>query len=185
VGLHGVAWEEGGTERAEVYTFFYEQGNEEHQLGTGFFVHKKIVSAVRRVEFISDKMPYIILRGLWCNIVVLKVHASCEDESDDAKDSLCEELWLVFDQFPRHDMKRLFSDFNTEVVTGHIFKLAIGNESSHEFSKGSGVRVVNLAKSRNLVVKSVIFHVAAFINTNLPLLKERCTTRLHIDRRRH
>jgi hypothetical protein len=31
--------------------------------GTGFFVRKRILSAVRRVEFISDRMSYIILTG--------------------------------------------------------------------------------------------------------------------------
>jgi hypothetical protein len=54
--------EEGGTEWAEDYTLFYGQGNGDYQSGTGFFVHKRIVSAVRRVEFISDRMSYIILR---------------------------------------------------------------------------------------------------------------------------
>jgi hypothetical protein len=49
-------------------------------------------------------MLYIILRGHWCNIIVLNVHAPCEDKSDDVKDSFGEELWHVFDQFPRHDM---------------------------------------------------------------------------------
>jgi hypothetical protein len=28
---------EGGTERAEDYRFFYGKGNEDHQLGKGFF----------------------------------------------------------------------------------------------------------------------------------------------------
>jgi hypothetical protein len=68
-----VRWEKGVTERAEDYTFFCGQGNGDHQLGTGFFVHKRIVSAVRRVEFISDRMSYIILRGRWSNIIVLNV----------------------------------------------------------------------------------------------------------------
>jgi hypothetical protein len=49
VGVQEVRWDKGGTERAEDYTFFYGAGNEDHQLGAGFFVHKKIVSAVRRV----------------------------------------------------------------------------------------------------------------------------------------
>jgi exonuclease III len=61
VGVQEVRWEKGGTERAEDYTFFYGQGNGDHQLGTGFFVHNRILSAVRRVEFISDRISYIIL----------------------------------------------------------------------------------------------------------------------------
>jgi exonuclease III len=50
VGVQEVRWEKSGTERAEDYTFFYGEGNGDHQLGTGVFVHKRIVSAVRRVE---------------------------------------------------------------------------------------------------------------------------------------
>ena len=40
-----------------------------------FFVHQRIVSAVKRVEFVSDRMSYIVLRGGWCNIIVLYVHS--------------------------------------------------------------------------------------------------------------
>jgi exonuclease III len=98
VGLQEVRWDKGSTERAEDYTVFYGAGNENHQLGTGLFVHKRIISAVRRVEFISDKMSYIILRGRWCNIIVVNVHAPCEDTSDGIKDSFYEELGRVFDQ---------------------------------------------------------------------------------------
>jgi hypothetical protein len=43
VGVQEVRREKGGTERAEDYTFFYGQGTGDHQLGTGFLVHKKIV----------------------------------------------------------------------------------------------------------------------------------------------
>jgi hypothetical protein len=36
-----------------------------------------------RVEFVSDRMSYIILRGRWFHIIVLYVHAATEDKSDD------------------------------------------------------------------------------------------------------
>jgi exonuclease III len=115
VGVQEVRWEKGGTERAEDCTFFYGQGNGNHRLGTGFFVHNRIVSAVRRVEFISGRMSYIILRGRWCNIIVLNLHAPCEDEGDDVKDSFCEELGRVSDHFPRYGTKILLGDFNAKV----------------------------------------------------------------------
>jgi exonuclease III len=50
VGVDEVRWEKGGTERAENYTFFYGERNGDHRLGAGFFVHKRILSAVGRVE---------------------------------------------------------------------------------------------------------------------------------------
>jgi hypothetical protein len=70
VRVQEVSWEGGGTEPAGEYTFFYEKGNENRELGTG-----------------SDRMSYIILRGHWCHIIVLNDHTPTEDKTDDVNDS--------------------------------------------------------------------------------------------------
>jgi hypothetical protein len=83
LGVQKVRWDGGDTEPAGKYTFLYGKGNENHELGTDFFVHKRIISAVKRVEFVSDRMSHIILvlRGCWCDIIVLNTHASTEDKT--------------------------------------------------------------------------------------------------------
>ena len=76
-------------------------------MGTGFSVQHRIASAAQRVEFVNDKMSYIVLRGNWCNIIVLNVHALAQEESDDSKDSFYEKLKHVFNHFPEHHIKIL------------------------------------------------------------------------------
>ena len=86
------------------------------------------------VEFVSDRVSYIVLRGRWCNIIVLNVHAPSEDKNDDSKDSFCEEPEQVFDHFPRYHKKILLGDFNAKVGRENIFKPTIRNESLHQDS---------------------------------------------------
>ena len=54
-------------------------------------------------------------------------------------------------------MKILLRDSNTKVEIDNILKPTIGNESLHQDSNDNGVRIVNFATSKNLVVKSTMF----------------------------
>jgi hypothetical protein len=122
-----------------------------------FFVHKRIISAVKRFEFVSEGMSYIILRGSWWHIIVLNVHAPTEDKTDDVKDSLYDELERVFDKFSKYHIKILLEGMNAKLGREDIFKPTIGNKSLHEFSNDNGVRLVNFATFKNLRVKSTMF----------------------------
>jgi len=59
--------------------------------------------------------------------------------------------------FSKYRTKIPLGDFNTEVETENIFKLTIGYESLHYESNDNGVRIINFATSKNLVVKSNMF----------------------------
>jgi hypothetical protein len=52
VGVQKVRWDGVGTKPAGDYTFFWSNVNKNHALGTGFFVHTRIIPAVKRVEFV-------------------------------------------------------------------------------------------------------------------------------------
>ena len=63
----------------------------------------------------------------------------------------------MFDHLPKYHMKILLGDFNAKVGRENIFKPTIGQESLHQHSNDNGVRLVNYATSKNLVVKSTMF----------------------------
>jgi hypothetical protein len=54
-------------------------------------------------------------------------------------------------------MKILLGDFNAKVGRENILKPTIGNGSLHLDGNDNGVRIINFATSKNLVVKSTIF----------------------------
>jgi len=76
------------------------------------FVHDRLESAVKRAEFVSYRMSYIVLRCRWYNIIVLNVHTPSEEKDDDSHDSFYEELKEVLDHFPKYYMKILLGDLN-------------------------------------------------------------------------
>jgi hypothetical protein len=76
-------------------------------MGTGFFVHQRLAPAVKRADFVSDRVSYIVMRGRWNNLIFINVHAPSEEKSDESKDSFYEELEQGFDHFPKYHTKIL------------------------------------------------------------------------------
>ena len=73
-------------------TIFPIERKRKSSILTRFFGHHRRISAVKRVEFVSDRVSYIVLSGRWCSIIVLNVHKPYEEKRPDSKDSFHEEL---------------------------------------------------------------------------------------------
>ena len=113
-------WKKGTRQEQGLKFLSIEKEKENHQLGTQYFLYHRI-SAVKRVEFVRDRMSHTVLRGRWCNIIVLNVHAASEEICDDSKDGSYEELEQVFDHFRKYNMNILLWDFNATLRRKGIF----------------------------------------------------------------
>jgi hypothetical protein len=79
-------------------------------------------------------MSCIVLRGRWCDITVLNIHAPTEDKINDLKVSFYEELECVVSQSCKYDMKILLGNFSAGIGREDSFKLTVGNKSLHKIS---------------------------------------------------
>jgi hypothetical protein len=122
--------------------------------GNRNFVHHRILSAVTRAEFVSDR----------CNIQFWKV-ASAKTYFRMCMYPVWGENWeflwgtragfQLFSSVP-YD-KFCYEIFNEKLGREDILKLTIGNDRLHQNGNDNGVRLVNFATSRNLLVKSTTF----------------------------
>ena len=123
----------------------------------GFVIHESILTALKDVKFINDRMSYAVFRGAWYNLVFFNVHCPTEEKEDDIKNEFYDEFERVYDSFPSDSMKIILGDFNAKIGKETVFKSTIGMESLHENSNDKGVRLINFARSKHLVIKSTCF----------------------------
>jgi len=74
--------------------FFYGKETN-HQMKADCFVHHRIVSAVERVEFVSVRVSYIVLRVRWINIILFE----CACTKGGPKDRFYKDFEQVFYNF--------------------------------------------------------------------------------------
>jgi len=85
-------------------------------------------------------------------------------------------------------VKIVLGVFNAKVGREKIFKPTVGNESLHQYSNGNGVRIVNFATSKNLVVKNTMFphrNIHKYTRTSLDVKTHNQIDHTLIDMRRH
>jgi hypothetical protein len=149
VGVQEVRCKGGATVLAEEYTFFNGKENYNHELGTGSLKQKRSQQLRGLSLSRMHNASCIILRGRWCHIIVLNIHAPKKCEIVNMKVTLYKELEGMFDKFSKYHMeillgdfliyhmKILLGDFNAEVGKEDIFKPTIGNKSLHEISNNN------------------------------------------------
>jgi hypothetical protein len=92
------------------------------------------------------------------NITIICAHAPIEDADEEVKNTFYEKLEHIYDIAPKNDVKIVLGDFNPKIGQDDAFKPTTRNNSAHETSNDNGIRVVDFAVSKNMVISSSYFH---------------------------
>jgi len=92
------------------------------------------------------------------------------------KDSFCEKLEQIINQFPKHPMNVLLGNFIAKLGKGNIFKPTVGHEISHENSNYNGIS--QLCQIKIVLIRAQCSCNKTYSNTLRPVLMERITVRL-------
>ena len=126
--------------------------------GVGFYISKRISSAVIEFEGISSRIARVRLNTKWFKVTVIALYAPTEDSNEENKDQWYDEVQEVLNKVPGHDMLVILGDLNAKVGRETAaFNGILGEHSLHEVSNDNGLRVATLASQYNLVVGGTLF----------------------------
>jgi hypothetical protein len=98
-----------------------------------------------------------VLRGFWCGIIVLTVHAATENNSEEPTDIYYKELLQVFDYFVKFGVKILLQKLNAQLGREDASKTVNDSESLNANSISSDDRIVKFALSKNPIPEIKVF----------------------------
>ena len=82
--MQEIRWPGEGSQRPGNFTLFYG-GTKTPPLGTGFLFRNRILSAVKDVRFIGDRISYAILKCGRYDLIIINVHNLTQDKDDEVK----------------------------------------------------------------------------------------------------
>ncbi|CAI6358159.1 unnamed protein product [Macrosiphum euphorbiae] len=158
VALQEVRWPGSGSVKSENYTIFYSGSTDgRHERGVGSMVNDIVLPHVKGFTPVSDRLCVLKLEENFWDIIVVNCYAPTEEGNNDIKNEFYEELERIYDIQPRNCMKILVGDFNAQIGREPLYRSIIGIESLHLISNNNGMRVINFASSKDLVVSSTFF----------------------------
>ena len=154
--LQEVRWINNGVIDKKEYTMYYSCGAK-HQFGTGFIVNRKIKHLVIGFTPVNERISCLRIKGKFSNYSIINIHAPTEEKCEEEKDTFYNLLENTYDTCPRYDVKIVIGDANAQIGKEELFVPVIGKHSLHESSNGNGLKLIDFATSRGMVIGSTLF----------------------------
>ena len=155
--IQEMRWTGHGCTKRKNCDIYYSCHEKRHEFGCGFVVGKRLRHLVSRFNPVSERIATIRIRAKYFNITLICAHAPTEDKDDEIKEMFYERLEETYDRCPGHDIKIVLGDFNAKVGRENVFHPTVGNFSLHDTTSDNGIRLVDFAAAKNMVVSSTRF----------------------------
>ncbi|XP_050339410.1 craniofacial development protein 2-like [Bactrocera neohumeralis] len=136
---------------------FYSGHIKERKFGVGFVVGERLRRRVLSFTRVNERLATIRIKARLFNISLICAHAPTEEKDDVTKDAFYECLERTYESCPRHYVKIVLGDFNARVGKEGVFGTTVGKFSLHDETFPNGLRLIDFAGARNMVICSTKF----------------------------
>ncbi|XP_049301896.1 craniofacial development protein 2-like [Bactrocera dorsalis] len=150
-------WAGQGQRRVGPCDIYYSGHIKERMFGVGFVVGERLRRRLLSFTAVNELLATIRIKARFFNISLICAHAPTEEKDDVTKDAFYECLERTYERCPRHDVKIVLGDFNARVGKEGIFGTTVGKFSLHEETSPNGLRLIDFAGARNMVICSTRF----------------------------
>lgn len=154
--IQEIRWKESGIMDSGEFTMFCSSSGTAN-FGTGFLVHRRCKPAVTDFKAVNGRICTLRLKMRFFNLTLICVHAPTEGSEDNEKDEFYEQLEQTYDAIAANDVKMILGDMNAKIGRETAFKPNLGNHSLHQECNENGLRLVDLAMSKDLAISSTFF----------------------------
>jgi len=120
-------------------------------------VRDSLLNLVKKFKPVNDKLSYLTITGKVFDIVMINCYVPTEILDGDLRDAYYKTLEITFYSIPRYAIKFVIGDTKAQVGQERIFQKTAGKESFHLESINNGLRLINFAASKDLMISSTMF----------------------------
>ena len=77
-----------------------------------------------------------------------------EEAEEEEKDEFYTKMEEEINKVQRHDVKMILGDLNAKIGREELYRSTIGKESLHEDSNDNGLRLIDFAIEKKMIIKS-------------------------------
>ncbi|PNF35640.1 hypothetical protein B7P43_G18287 [Cryptotermes secundus] len=93
------------------------------------------------------------------SVTLMNMHASTEEKEEEVKDYFSQQMEDTYDSIPSNDIKVILGDLNAKIgkEKEFFFLGVIETESLHDTTNHNGIKLIDFAESKNLIISSTYF----------------------------